>query len=43
MSLGSSGRKGGENFALVACVEGCPIYQEPSGQLLVAVAQRPQE
>lgn len=43
MSLGSSGREVGENFALVACVEGCSIYQEPSGQLLVAVEQRPQE
>jgi len=43
MALGSSVHEAGENLALVACVEGCSIYQEPSGQLLVAVAQRPQE
>jgi hypothetical protein len=43
MSLGSSDREAGENFDLVDCQDGCSIYQEPSGQLLVAVDQRPQE
>lgn len=43
MSFGSGDREAGESFALVDSLEGCSIYQEPSGQLLVAVDQRPQE
>jgi hypothetical protein len=43
MSLCSSDREVVESFALVDSLEGCSIYQEPSGQLLVAVDQRPQE
>ena len=43
MSLGSRDQEAGESFPLVDSLEGCSIYQEPSGQLLVAIDQRPQE